>query len=72
MLLANADFIGGFALWVDDQSSLNHSYSFLGVERYRQTSDVQVPAGKVKLKMVFEADAPKPGSGGAVTLWADD
>ena len=72
MLLANADFIGGFSVWVDDQHRLNHSYSFLGVERYRQTSDVQVPTGRVKLKMVFEADAPKPGSGGTVTLWADN
>ncbi len=30
MLIANADFIGGFALWVDGHGKLNHTYSFLG------------------------------------------
>ncbi|HEU4354577.1 MAG TPA: arylsulfatase, partial [Actinomycetota bacterium] len=34
VLVAFADFIGGFALWVDDQRRLRHTYSFLGVETY--------------------------------------
>lgn len=38
VIVANADFIGGFALWVDDKGMLNHTYSFLGVESYRQTA----------------------------------
>ncbi len=71
VLVANADFIGGFALWVDGDRRLNHTYSWLGVERYRQVSDTPIPAGEVKLEMRFEADAPLPGSGGKVTLWAD-
>ncbi len=71
VILANADFIGGFGLWVDEQGRLNHTYSFLGVESYRQTSTKPLPAGDVSVKMLFEADEPKPGSGGNVTLWAN-
>src|SRR5271166_1493804 len=72
VLVANADFIGGFALWVDGNGKLNHTYSFLGVETYKQTSTEKIPAGAVTVKMLFEADAPKPGTGGTVTLWASD
>lgn len=72
VIVANADFIGGFALWVDEKGLLNHTYSFLGVETYKQTSTERVPAGDVTVKMLFEADETKPGTGGYVTLWADD
>jgi arylsulfatase A-like enzyme/uncharacterized membrane protein len=72
VIVANADFIGGWALWVDDNGLLNHSYSFLGVESYKQTSTEPIPVGDVTVKMLFEADEPKPGTGGAVTLWAGD
>jgi arylsulfatase A-like enzyme/uncharacterized membrane protein len=71
VLVANADFIGGFGLWVDGNGKLNHTYSFLGVETYKQTSTEKIPAGEVTVKMLFEADAPKPGAGGTVTLWAN-
>ncbi len=72
VIVANADFIGGYALWVDEQGLLNHTYSFLGVETYKQTSSEKIPTGDVAVKMLFEADAPKPGSGGKVTLWANE
>ena len=72
VLVAFADFIGGFALWVDEDGLLNHTYQYLGVDTYRQTSIVPVPTGDVVLKMVFEADEATPGTGGHVTLWADD
>jgi len=71
VILANADFIGGFGLWVDSEGKLNHTYSFLGVETYKQTSMRPLPAGEVSVKMLFETDEPKPGSGGNVTLWAN-
>jgi arylsulfatase A-like enzyme len=71
VIVANADFIGGFALWVDDKGLLNHTYSFLGVEQYKQTSSTPIPTGDVKVKMLFAADEAKPGSGGDVTLWAN-
>jgi arylsulfatase len=72
VIVANADFIGGFGLWIDGNGMLNHTYSFLGVETYKQTSTEKIPAGDVTVKMLFEADAPKPGTGGTVTLWAND
>jgi arylsulfatase len=72
VLVAFADFIGGFALWVDQKGLLNHTYQFLGVDTYKQTSTKPIPTGDVTLKMLFEIDEPKPGAGGKVTLWAND
>ena len=70
--MAFADFIGGFALWVDEKGLLNHTYQFLGVDTYRQTSTEPIPTGDVTLTMLFEADEATPGTGGHVTLWAGD
>jgi len=72
VIVANADFIGGFGLWVDDKGLLNHTYSFLGVETYKQVSTEKIPTGDVTVRMLFEADENKPGTGGNVTLWAND
>ena len=72
VLVAFADFIGGFALWVDQNGLLNHTYQYLGVETYRQTSTQPIPTGDVTLTMHFEADQNVPGTGGHVTLWAGD
>ena len=71
VLVGYADFIGGFALWIDEKGILHHTYQFLGVETYKQSSDVPVPTGDVKLAMLFAADEPKPGTGGNVTLLAN-
>lgn len=71
VLVANADFIGGWALWIDDQGLLNHTYSWLGVETYQQKATKPIPTGDVTVKMLFEIDEPKPGAGGTVTLWAN-
>jgi hypothetical protein len=72
VLVANADFIGGWALWIDGKGHLHHSYSWLGVESYRQTSTEPIPTGDITVKMLFEIDEPRPGAGGKVTLWAND
>ena len=72
VVVADADFIGGFALWVDEGQRLHHTYSYLGVETYRQASTEPIPAGDVTVRMLFESDQPVPGSGGRVTLWAND
>jgi len=71
VIVANADFIGGFGLWVDDGGLLHHTYSYLGVETYKQVSTEPLPAGDVRVKMLFAADEAKPGTGGIVTLWAN-
>ncbi len=72
VLVAFADFIGGFALWVDEKGHLNHTYQYLGIDTYKQTSSEPVPTGDVKLKMQFDADRVAPATGGKVTLWAGD
>jgi arylsulfatase len=71
VLCAFADFIGGFALWVDERGHLVHTYQFLGVETYKQVSSEPIPTGDVLVKMLFEIDEPRPGAGGTVTLWAN-
>jgi hypothetical protein len=71
VIVANADFIGGYGLWVDGKGLLHHTYSFLGVETYRQVSTKPIPTGAVNVRMLFEIDTPTPGSGGKVTLWAN-
>lgn len=70
VIVANADFMGGFALWVDPQRRLHHTYSFLGVETYRQVSTEPIPTGDVTVRMQFDSEQPVVGSGGRVTLWA--
>ncbi len=72
VIVANADEIGGFSVWVDSNGILHHTYSFLGVETYYQEATEPLPIGEVSVKMLFEADEPKPGTAGTVTLWAND
>ena len=43
----------------------------LGVFEYTQASDTPLPTGEVSVEMVFAADAPKPATGGEVTLLAN-
>jgi hypothetical protein len=71
VIVANADEIGGFALWVDADGLLHHTYSMLGVEQYRQVSTEPIPSGSVSVRMQFDADETKPGTGGTASLWAN-
>jgi hypothetical protein len=72
VIVANADFIGGFALWVDDKGLLTHTHSFLGVETYKETASSPLPPGEVTVRMQFDATEPKPGTGSHVTLFIND
>jgi arylsulfatase len=71
VIVANADEMGGFAIWVDSEGMLRHSYSMLGVDYFRQTATEQLPTGEVNVRMQFDADEPKPGTGGTVSLFAN-
>jgi arylsulfatase len=42
------------------------------VETYKQVSEQKIPTGDVTVRMLFEADEPKPGAGGHVSLWANE
>jgi arylsulfatase len=72
VILANADFIGGFSLWVDDKGMLTHTYSFLGIESYKQRAGEKLPTGDVTVRMQFTADENTFGTGGQVVLFAND
>jgi arylsulfatase len=71
VIVANADYFGGYSLWIDSDGHLRHTYSFLGVDTFTQRSDTPVPAGDVFVTMLFESDEQKPGSGGTVVLTAN-
>jgi arylsulfatase A-like enzyme len=71
VIVAEADHLGGFSLFVED-GKLTHTYSMMGVFVYRQQAPDRLPAGEVNVRMEFAADAPKPATGGQVTLLVDD
>ena len=72
VIVANADYMGGFALWVDGNGLLRHTYSFAGVETYRQKAAAKLPAGPVTVKLLVEADKPEPGSPAGASLFIGD
>jgi len=67
VIVAEADHLGGFALFVQD-GKLKHTYPFAGVMEFKQESDAPLPSGDVSVRMEFAADAPTPATGGEVTL----
>ena len=71
VIVAEADHLGGFSLFVQD-GKLTHTYSMMGVFVYRQVADQPLPEGEVTVRMEFAADAPKPATGGEVTLFVND
>lgn len=66
-IVANADDLGGFALYVQN-GKLQHTYSFLGIQSTTLTSDTALPSGPVIARFEFIADAPKPATGGKTRL----
>ena len=72
VIVAEADEMGGFSLWVDDNGLLHHSYSMMGVEHYEQVSTEPIPTGDVTVRMQFDADSQERSAGGAVSLYAND
>ena len=72
VIVAEADEMGGFSLWVDDQGLLHHSYSMMGVEHYHQVSTDPIPTGDITVRMQFDADKQERSAGGMVSLYAND
>ena len=71
VIVAEADEMGGFSLWVDESRLLHHSYSMMGVEKYQQVSSEPIPTGDVVVRMQFDADREERSAGGAVSLYAN-
>jgi arylsulfatase len=72
VIVAEADEMGGFSLWVDQNGLLHHSYSMMGVEQYQQVSAEPIPTGNVTVRMQFDADSRERFAGGTVSLYAND
>ena len=72
VIVAEADEMGGFSLWVDEDGLLHHSYSLMGVERYEQVSTEPIPTGDVTVGMRFDTDRQERSAGGTVSLYAND
>ena len=72
VIVAEADEMGGFSLWVDEKGLLHHSYSMMGVERYEQVSTVPIPTGDVMVRMLFDSDGQERSAGGTVSLYANN
>jgi arylsulfatase A-like enzyme len=70
VIVAEADHLGGFSLFVDD-GKLTHTYSMMGVFVFRQQAEEPLPEGEMTVRMEFAADAAKPATGGEVTLFID-
>ncbi len=71
VIVAEADHLGGFSLFVDD-GKLTHTYSMMGVFVFRQVAEEELPEGEVSVRMEFAADEAKPATGGEVTLFIED
>ena len=71
VIVAEADHLGGFSLFVDD-GKLTHTYSMMGVFVWRQQATETLPEGEVTVRMEFAADSAQPATGGQVTLFIDD
>jgi hypothetical protein len=71
VIVAEADHLGGFTLY-DKDGKLTHFYSMMGVFLFKQVAEEALPSGDVTVRLVFEADAPKPATSGDVTLFIDD
>jgi arylsulfatase len=71
VIVAEADFMGGFALYVEG-GKLKYTYSFLGLKSETLTSSEALPTGEVAVRYAFTADKPgTPGTGGKGRLFVN-
>jgi arylsulfatase len=69
VIVAEADFMGGFSLYVQN-GKLHYTYSLVGLEVTTLTSSEEMPRGKVTVKYEFIADkVGKMGTGGKGKLF---
>ena len=72
VIVAEASFLGGFALYVD-AGKLKHTYSFYGLKLDTLTAADSLPTGKVNARFEFIADEPgKRATGGKTLLFVND
>jgi arylsulfatase len=69
-IVANADDLGGFSLYVQN-GKLHHTYAFLGIWSRTLSSQGPLPTGPVIVRFEFIADTPKIGTGGLTRLFVN-
>jgi len=67
VIVAEADDLGGFALFVENDR-LIFAYSNLAVTEYRIVSTRTLPSGRVTVSAAFTADSATPATGGILRL----
>ena len=70
-IVAHGSHSGGYVLFLRDRR-LHYAYNFLGTEVTVASASVELPAGRVDVRVAFTPAASKPGSGGDVALFYGD
>jgi len=61
---------GGWSFYVKDNKPV-YAYNYLGLTTYSVTGNNALPKGKSTIKLDFDYDGGKPGSGGTATLYVN-
>jgi arylsulfatase len=70
VILCQGGRFGGWSLYAKG-GKVSYCYNWVGMERYTITTPEAVPAGKATIRLEFEYDGGKPGSGGKATLFVN-
>lgn len=68
VIVSQGGRFGGWSLYVKD-GTLTYVYNYLGLDQYKARAKTKLPTGKSTVKMAFDYDGGKPGSGGTATLY---
>jgi arylsulfatase len=71
VIVAHGGHSGGYVLFLRGRR-LHYAYNFLGTEITVASASVELPAGRVVVRVAFTPTATKPGSGGDVALFYGD
>jgi arylsulfatase len=70
-IVAHGSHSGGYVLFVRGRR-LHYAYNFVGTEITVATANVELPAGRVVVRVAFSPSSTKLGSGGDVALFYGD
>jgi arylsulfatase len=70
VIVANADFIGGFGLWVDSTGMLHHTYLLPRRGNCKQTSTEKIPRARCRTPSWSPSPATPAWTSAATTAWS--
>jgi arylsulfatase len=71
MVMTHGGRSAGYGLFLDG-GRVTFLYNFLNIERFAVTSEAPLAPGRHVLRAEFAREGDRPGSGGTLTLFADD